>query len=85
MYFNDDLTFKIYSIGEKTDPEILDFKWIVMHVTGHLLGLGHNFKYKSVMQATDESTTDSNGQYIEPKLVLSDIENIQDIYGPRNP
>uniref|UniRef100_A0AC35FTG6 Peptidase metallopeptidase domain-containing protein n=1 Tax=Panagrolaimus sp. PS1159 TaxID=55785 RepID=A0AC35FTG6_9BILA len=68
MYFNDDISFKKYTVGEKMDPEILDFKWIVMHVIGHLLGLKHSFKSESVMHAIYVSTTDSDGRYINPKL-----------------
>uniref|UniRef100_A0A914P6F0 Peptidase metallopeptidase domain-containing protein n=1 Tax=Panagrolaimus davidi TaxID=227884 RepID=A0A914P6F0_9BILA len=81
LHFDDDEIWKKYSASEQIIDGTKDIFWVALHEAGHVLGLDHTKVFDSVMQPSYVASIDSNGNYIEPSLISTDIEDIQEIYG----
>uniref|UniRef100_A0AC35GQJ9 Peptidase metallopeptidase domain-containing protein n=1 Tax=Panagrolaimus sp. PS1159 TaxID=55785 RepID=A0AC35GQJ9_9BILA len=83
LHYDRDEKWKRYSISEKENPRIKDLLAVTIHEIGHVLGIGHSKIPGSVMILDYQGDFGKNG-YVQPKLLPSDIQNIQNIYGARN-
>uniref|UniRef100_A0A914Q1M8 Peptidase metallopeptidase domain-containing protein n=1 Tax=Panagrolaimus davidi TaxID=227884 RepID=A0A914Q1M8_9BILA len=83
LHFDDDEVWKRYERSEKVYENIHDLLSVALHEIGHVLGLDHTRIKGSVMAPFYLNPIDDNGKYIEPKLLLSDIKDVQEIYGEK--
>uniref|UniRef100_A0A914PFQ6 Peptidase metallopeptidase domain-containing protein n=1 Tax=Panagrolaimus davidi TaxID=227884 RepID=A0A914PFQ6_9BILA len=82
LHFDDDDLFKRYARSDSIiDATIKDMFWVALHEAGHVLGLDHINDNPSIMAPIYFTSMDSNGNYIEPNLVTTDITKVQSIYG----
>uniref|UniRef100_A0A914PUK8 Peptidase metallopeptidase domain-containing protein n=1 Tax=Panagrolaimus davidi TaxID=227884 RepID=A0A914PUK8_9BILA len=82
VHFDADETWKIYKLHEKVEYGKEDLLSVAIHEIGHSLGLKHTNVLNSLMQESI-NYSDKNGNYVFPRLLTTDIVNIQNIYGPR--
>uniref|UniRef100_A0AC35FTG0 Peptidase metallopeptidase domain-containing protein n=1 Tax=Panagrolaimus sp. PS1159 TaxID=55785 RepID=A0AC35FTG0_9BILA len=83
LHFDNDEPWRRYANSEDIDVKTIDILWAALHEIGHALGLEHTRKFKSIMHSIYANSMDKNGRYVNPELTISDIENIQDIYGTK--
>uniref|UniRef100_A0A914Z171 Peptidase metallopeptidase domain-containing protein n=1 Tax=Panagrolaimus superbus TaxID=310955 RepID=A0A914Z171_9BILA len=82
LHFDDDEIFKRYTRSDMiTNTTLRDIYWVALHEAGHVLGLDHIRDFGSIMAPIYFTSMDSEGKYMEPSLVTTDITNVQEIYG----
>uniref|UniRef100_A0A914Q8G0 Apple domain-containing protein n=1 Tax=Panagrolaimus davidi TaxID=227884 RepID=A0A914Q8G0_9BILA len=83
IHFDEDEIWVIYKPNEKVYSHKKDLLSVAIHEIGHSLGLDHTNVENSIIFPYYQDPIDENGNYVVPKLLTSDISDIQEIYGPR--
>uniref|UniRef100_A0A914P672 Peptidase M10 metallopeptidase domain-containing protein n=1 Tax=Panagrolaimus davidi TaxID=227884 RepID=A0A914P672_9BILA len=74
IYFNKDIKWRIYKVGEKVDNESTDFYSIAMFTIGQLHQWDTSKNETSIMYEGYRDPIDENGNYVEPTFSEEDLE-----------
>ncbi|KAL3984702.1 Matrixin family protein [Acanthocheilonema viteae] len=80
LHFDSDEKWVYMNPKAISNDDNTDVLQVSVHEIGHILGLEHSSDSDSIMAPFYQESVDNDGNYIMPKLSVSDIKNIQHLY-----